>query len=276
MSDSEIEDKKEGMNLRGHDQSGSSSNHHDRDIIFTHRNESMMNGMLQSCVKLTGMENQNKWYTNFEVIASLGEFTELLEGKSVPAVVDKYARICFYATVDHTKVTKIVNLKTGKEIWEALQAAYCKPNMHKTLESVHKYVEAVVDFNKLPDYVNYVDEFIREMEQNNITTMKQLAVMMGLAKLSTELDYTKILDTIQEAPLVPKLFDLFFADAERIKRTTGVRSTAFAARGGKAKRQCQHCKKTGHSQDQCWILHPEKREKKFSEIPTELGLGFII
>ena len=31
----------------------------------------------------------------------------------------------------------------------------------------------------------------------------------------------------------------------------------------KAKPSCTHCKKDGHDDENCWILHPELRPKKF-------------
>ena len=47
------------------------------------------------------------------------------------------------------------------------------------------------------------------------------------------------------------------------RKDAGKRKEKKTTTAGKEKPTCKHCKKVGHDEDRCWVLHPDLKPKKY-------------
>src|SRR5436305_1073312 len=204
------------------------------------------------------------------------------------------------------------NITDPCRLWQKLQALYepkgfssdfliCKELFETTLSKMD---------NSIENYLNQIKRLTDDLSARNLTIPNKVIAAWTLNNLTSEYENTVAMSSqsirakqaaAKSTPATPKsgqfstsdetdihLDDLFAQLIDESRRLRSIHAeTALNTKAGsggakpkrnkpkKAKKICGHCKRSGHTEDECWELHPElnpKNKRVSGAIPEEVSL----
>jgi hypothetical protein len=172
-------------------------------------------------------------------------------------------------SLDDGPLLQIRQCKTAATTWTSLKNLYspkgfssefliCKELFETDLESCNHSME---------NFLNTVKRLTDELKAKEIELPNQVILAWVLNNLTSDYDafttiITQSLRTDSSKINLENLFSSLIDEARR-QKSKDSDSTALLVNSKKrkfserARSTCGHCKKPGHKQEKCWILHPE-------------------
>jgi hypothetical protein len=191
--------------------------------------------------------------------------------------------------VSDDQLLHIEDLTTGKEAWDALKTKHETASLSNKLLFLRQFFQTEMENTDLAEHIYSVQQASRRLNRIGCAIQEEMLIAVILSSLPSEYE-----------PLI-MAFDAVGSDLTledvKLKLITqsqkfGSKSKTFAAYSNnekhsgqkdpeKSKLICSHCKKTGHTIDQCFKLKPktkrnnpqQKRQKEQKQYGLFAGLG---
>lgn len=152
------------------------------------------------------------------------------------------------------------NMKTGSGLWAYLQEKYMSNNIFHQSFVFAKFIG--IKFQTQIQFVSDVRISLSELKRVGLNLSDPVLVVMILAKLPKELEsLVRVLSHNVHENFDPA-FILLRLEQDAQQQSTmaegSVSGTALVSAGNKNPNHvCTHCKRSGHLEPRCWILHPD-------------------
>jgi hypothetical protein len=240
----------------------------------------MTKNTLSMIARLSGQSNYDIWSIRIEaVLTEKGLLSTINPDNTVTEELDQKGLAMIRLSLDDGPLLQVRQCKTASETWTSLKNLYspkgfssefliCKELFETDLESCNHSME---------NFLNTVKRLTDELKAKKIELPDQVILAWVLNNLTSDYDafttiITQSLRTDSTKINLENLFSSLIDEARRQKSKDG-NSTALLVNSKKrkfshkqdpkkrAKVVCSHCKKPGHRQEKCWILHPELKPK---------------
>jgi transposase InsO family protein len=240
----------------------------------------MTKNTLSMIARLSGQSNYDIWSIRIEaVLTEKGLLSTIKPDTIVTEELDQKGLAMIRLSLDDGPLLQVRQCKTAAETWTSLKNLYspkgfssefliCKELFETDLESCNHSME---------DFLNTVKRLTDELKAKKIVLPDQVILAWVLNNLTSDYDafttiITQSLRTDSTGINLENLFSSLIDEARR-QKSKDSNSTALLVNSKKRKFTpnhdprkkarviCSHCKKPGHRQEKCWILHPDLKPK---------------
>ena len=199
---------------------------------------------------------------------------------------DASARSMLMLTCVVDIVLSMEHISTAREIWQFLENRYAPKGKAQKFAKFAEWSTIEFDGRNLEAFCNSYQATLRGMKENNIKIDDELLVWQFLIHVAPHYPQfafsyrerirdSKADEVLQLDNVIAKLLDEQLSEktekanyTRHSSNTNGDLKPKGKGKGGrgktgeeKGKKTCSHCKMQGHDQDNCFKLHPEKKDE---------------
>src|SRR5256714_1885184 len=155
-------------------------------------------------------------------------------------------------------------------MWKILEERY-KPKTRVTLRQLQRQfntIKVTDDDGNMEKHLQRVEALKRQIEEQGekVSESSYVSVLLNCApsRYDVQVSILEAHDDVKPATIINRLLEEYrkFLVAKEDKPVTALMSTQGKGKGSTNSRKrfegrCNHCKKQGHKENQCWIKHPE-------------------
>lgn len=147
--------------------------------------------------------------------------------------------------------------KTGSGLWTYLSDTYMPKNRIHQTHALSKFL--AVKFTSTSQFVSEIRSTTTEMMRVGLSTMDDMMVILILTKLPRELEsFVRVISHNLTDEVTPDFVLLRLEQDATLVNSHETSSSALISAGNKHPNHvCTHCKRSGHLEARCWVLHPE-------------------
>ena len=183
----------------------------------------------------------------------------------------KKARKIIISTINPSVMIYVEGRRDPSEMWNILEERY-KPKTRVTLRQLQRQFNTIKmtdDDGNMEKHLQRVEGLKRQIEEQGekVSESSYVSVLLNCApsRYDVQVSILEAQDYVKPATIINRLLEEYrkFLATKEDKPVTALVSTQ-----GKGKRstdskkfdgKCNHCKKQGHKENQCWAKHPELR-----------------
>src|SRR5213075_1146341 len=182
----------------------------------------------------------------------------------------KKARKIIISAITPSVMIYVEGRRDPSKMWKILEERY-KPKTRVTLRQLQRQFNTIKmtdDDGNMEKHLQRVEALKRQIEEQGekVSESSYVSVLLNCApsRYDVQVSILEAHDDVKPATIINRLLEEYrkFLVAKEDKPVTALMSTQGKGKGSMNSRKrfegrCNHCKKQGHKEDQCWIKHPE-------------------
>jgi transposase InsO family protein len=199
----------------------------------------------------------------------------------------KKARKIIISTINPSVMIYVEGMRDPAEMWKTLEERY-KPKTRVTLRQLQRQFNTIKmtdDDGDMEKHLQRVEALKRQIEEQGerISESSYVSVLLNCApsRYDVQVSILEAQDDVKPATIMNRLLEEYRKFLATKENKPGIALVSAQGKGKGPKKntkfdgKCNHCKRTGHKENQCWIKHPElkpvkqgKEKQKFSMMAT--------
>src|SRR5213075_2668115 len=184
----------------------------------------------------------------------------------------KKARKIIISAITPSVMIYVEGRRDPSKMWKILEERY-KPKTRVTLRQLQRQFNTIKmtdDDGNMEKHLQRVEALKRQIEEQGekVSESSYVSVLLNCApsRYDVQVSILEAHDDVKPATIINRLLEEYrkFLVAKEDKPVTALMSTQGKGKGSMNSRKrfegkCNHCKKQGHKENQCWVKHPELR-----------------